>query len=518
MRVFDVPAGGGPNDRPMRIAVHGTCRVHEPFEALATTGRAVKVWANNEAVSYTFGEARQMLAHCLGQSPIPAPLQPFVFEKPAIAPPPEPAHRRIIESVDAYLLEVCTLRQIRYRNTYFLYLAFTKNFVSRHQSAVLPWYRVLSRGHAASDEVVADAMAKLRHLPREEQELTESILREARIEPSDVTSGARIVSELAGEERWRWTFVPHFMVPGLSGTMMDDRQKNRQVVSEVASSCGVGYFDPSALIALHGREKALDNGGKDPNHYSKPFQATIGRALLQEPFARLADRSAPPSPVGTVSSTPANATLVGAALNTALITLHRERVSKLGVDGSGLHQHYAVMLEQRTLLRQSELVIAEIILNFLPRFERYDVLRAGLGELAFLLSAFGCKTTAFDPFASRIGAIKAGIEHLRDCRFPNSEQLDSGLVVVPELTGSENALAVACLLTLTLSAEEEEAMLARLEKYRAVLFYPSALIRARPTAADQEALVERFRRAGFTHFKEYPGPGLVYCARDDTYA
>lgn len=518
MRVFDVPAGGGANDRPMRIAVHGTCRVHDPFEALAMTGRAVKVWANNNAVSYTFAEARQMLAHCLGDSPIPTPLQPFIFPDAEGASPPEPAHRRIIEGVDAYLFEVCELRQIRYRDTYFQIQSFTKNFISRHGSAVLPWYRVFSQGKAVGDEVVADVMSKLSHLSREEQELTESILRETRIEPSDAASGIRIVSELAGEKRSRWTFVPHFMVPGVSGTMMDDRQKVRQVVSEVASSCGVGYFDPSALIALHGPEKALDNGGKDPYHYSGPFQATMGRALLQESFARLADQGASPFPTETIASAATNVGLVGAALNAALIPLHRDRVSKLGVDGSGLGQHYALLLERRALLMQSELTMAEIILKLLPRFERYDVLRSGLGQLALLLNAFGCKTMAFDPFASRVGAIKAGIEHLRDCRFPNSEQIDTALAVVPELTGSENALAVACLLMLTLRPEEEEAMLARLEKYRAVLFYPSALIRARPQAADQEALLERFRRAGFTHIKEYPGPRLVYCARDDAHA
>jgi len=518
MRVFDVPAGNGPNDRPMRIAVHGTCRVHDPFEALAAAGRAVKVWASNNAVSYTFGEARQMLAHCLGASPIPAPLQPFVFQDPEGALPPAPARRRIIESVEAYLFEVCEWRQIRYRDAYFQIQSFTKNFISRHGSAVLPWYRVFSLGQAVSDELVADVMAKLSHLSDEERELTESILRETRIEPTDVTSGVRIISEMAGEKPWQWTLVPHFMVPGLSGTMMNDRQKVRQIVSEVASSCGVGYFDPSALIALHGREKALDNGGKDPYHYSGLFQTTIGRALLQEPFARLANHDTSSLPNGTVAPAVTNVGLVGAALNSVLIALHRDRVSKLGVDGSGLHDHYAFLLEQRTVLRQSELTVAEIIVNFLPRFERYDVLRSGLGELAFLLSAMGCRTMAFDPFASRVGAIKAGIEHLRDCRFPNSEQLDISHVVVPELTGSENALAVACLLMMTLSPEDEQAMLTRLEKYRAVLFYPAALIRARPQAADQEALVERFRRAGFTHVKEYPAPGLVYCAKDNTHA
>src|SRR5690348_13207406 len=102
MRVFDVPASSWTGDRPMRIVVHGTCRVHDPFEALAASGWMVKVWANNLAVSYTLGEARQMLAHCLGESPIPTPLLPFVFHDPANSSAPELAHRRIIETADAY--------------------------------------------------------------------------------------------------------------------------------------------------------------------------------------------------------------------------------------------------------------------------------------------------------------------------------------------------------------------------------------------------------------------------------
>ena len=517
MQVFDVPAGGGPNDRPTRIVVHGTCRVHDPFEALAKAGRVVKVWANYEAVSYTFGEARQMLAHYVGNSPIPAPLQPFVFEYPANAPPPEPSHRRIIESADVYLFEVCELRQIRYKDAYFQIQSFTRNFISRHGKVVLPWYHIFSRRQPVSEELVAETMSKLSHLSSEEQDLTASILRETRIEPSDVGSAASIVSELAGKSRWRWTFVPHFLVPGISSTMMNDREAVRQVVSEVAKSCGVGYFDPSALVAQYGAEKALDNGGKDPYHYSPAFQATMGRAMLQEPFARLSDHEESRDPAGAISTAVSNVSLVGGALNAALISLHRERISKLGVDGSGLHEHYAVMLEQRTMLRQSDLSIAEIIVNFLPRFERYDVLRAGLGEVAFLLSAFGCRTMAFDPFASRLGAIEAGIAHLRDCRFPNSDTLASGLVVVPELTAPDNALAVACQLMYTLPPEQEEVMLARLENYRAVVFYPSALLRQRSLPADQEALVERFRRAGFRQIKEFPHLRMVYCAKDEAH-
>jgi len=518
MRIFDVPAGSSPNDRPMRIAVHGTCRVHDPFEALAATGRAVKVWANYEAVSYTFGEARQMLAHCLGHSLIPASLQPFVFEAPANAPPPEQSHRRAIESVDAFLLEVCALRQIRYRDTYFQIQSFTKNFLSRHGNAILPWYRFFSRREPVAEDVIAQAMAQLSHLPTEEWELTESVLREVQIELSDVASGGGIVSEFAGDSPWRWTLVPHILVPGISSTMMDDREAVRQVVSEVARSCRVGYFDPGALVARYGPQNALDNGGRDPYHYSKSFMAVMGRAMLQEPSARLAEREALPAHDKAASSAASNVSLVGGALNSVLMSLHQERISRLGVDGSGLHEHYAVMLQQKKLVRQSELAIAEIIVNFLPRFEHYHVLRSGLGELAFLLSAFGFRTTAFEPFRSRFGAIEAGIAHLRDCKFPNSETLDLRLAVVPEVSSSDHVVAVACLLMMTLSPEEEEAMLVRLEKYQAVLFYPAALLRARPQAADQEALLERFRRAGFTYVKEYPTPGLVYCAKDDTHA
>lgn len=518
MRVFDVPAGVGANDRAIRIVVHGTCRVHDPFEALASKGRIIKIWANNEAVSHTFGEARQMLAHCLGDSTIPVPLQRFVFNNPANAPPPDPSHRRVIEGADAYLVEVCERREIRYRDTTLQIKAFLTNFVSRHGNAVLPWYRALSRSESVREDLVADAMSKLAHLSSEEQELTASILREARLEPVEIRAATEIASELVGEAPWRWTFVPHFVIPGVSGAQMNDREAVRQVVSEVARSCGTGYFDPSTLIARHGAEKALNNGGKDIYHYSPVFCATVGQALLQQPSAKLAEHEpSAPSLADSASATVSNAGLVGAALNAVLISLHRDRVSKLGVDGSGLLQHYGFLLEQRTLLHQPDVAIAEILANVLPRFERYDVLQAGLGELAFLLSALGCRTIAFDPFKERNAAIRAGIEHLRDCQFPNSDTLDVGTATVPELTGSEQALAVACRLALTLSPKDEETMLRRLERYPAVLFNPATLIRTRSSATDQEELMERFRRAGFTHRKDFPDFGLVYCTKDATH-
>ncbi|MGD9883620.1 MAG: hypothetical protein AB7U95_26255, partial [Reyranella sp.] len=146
MRVFDVPKGWRGATLPVRIAVHGSCRVHDPFEALASKGELIKVWANNYAVSYTLAEAHQMLRLSIGESEIPTYLLPFIFDDARNALTPSGWPRDVIKDVDVFVVEVSELRQVRYREFFFQIQVFMRNFVSKYGAALLPWYRAFSLG------------------------------------------------------------------------------------------------------------------------------------------------------------------------------------------------------------------------------------------------------------------------------------------------------------------------------------------------------------------------------------
>lgn len=344
----------------------------------------------------------------------------------------------------------------------------------------------------------------------EERELTASILREARLEVMDVEAAKRAIVELTSGCPDRWTFVSHFVVPGLSGTLMEGRAELRAVLAEAARATGVGFFDPSEIVATYGRETVLAKRGGDIYHYNPDFQSAIAEVLVQRLGTK--DRK-------TVSTKPASANVsiqvVAEALNALLITLHRERLKNSDVDSSGLHQYYATLLEQHQIISKGVVDTVDLLLRFLPDFDCYHVLRAGLGEMAFLLAAFDCKVMAFDPFATRLSAIEAGVAYLKACNFPNAGGLTAELATVPDAGDGRRTLAVATHLSITVSPQEEEAILTRLEKYDAILLNPALLVRARERREECEALLDRFRRAGFTYIRDYPRLGLIFCAKSD---
>src|SRR5262249_8928337 len=115
------------------------------------------------------------------------------------------------------------------------------------------------------------------------------------------------------------------------------------------------------------------------------------------PPKRESRASFPGLPLRTVDPGQASE-VASASLNALLVTLHRSRLDSLGLEGSGLHSHYALLLERREIVAPRHVATVDLVLRVLPEFQTYHVLRAGLGEVAFLLSAFGRRTLAFDPF------------------------------------------------------------------------------------------------------------------------
>ena len=121
--------------------------------------------------------------------------------------------------------------------------------------------------------------------------------------------------------------------------------------------------------------------------------------------------------------------------------------------------------------------------------------------------------TELDPaLIARFAAIVAGAKHLQASGFLRDGTLHTMQGRVPDIGRLGRTLAVATQLALSVTAEGEEDILRRLEDYDGVLFYPAGLVRARQDGAEREALLERFRRAGFA-LHDLPHQHLVFCSK-----
>ena len=512
MRIFDIPRSWVSGAEPRRVAVHGSCRVHDPFESLANNGQIIKVWANNYAVSYTLAEARQMLRFSVGEKAIPSSLLPFIFDNPSNAFTIDAYSRDVIRNVDAFVVEVSELRQVRYREFFFQIQVFMRNFVLKYGSALLPWYRAFSLSKPISEEIICDALSALPHaITQEEKSLVESILREVRLEEVSIETTAQLIRQLRANGVKHWIFVSHFQVPGLAGTLMEDRGKLAEMMRRVTAECDVDFFNPTEVITHYGRQRMLANGGSDIYHYNPDHQFVVAEALIKKICLGVVNNDLPRKHVlPNKKFQPLQA--IASALNALLIPFHRTRMNLLGVDDSGLHAHYAGRLDRGVIADERDIEIADLVLRYLPQFEQYHVFRAGLGEIAFLLAAFGHAIVGFDPFAGRFRAMSEGGRQLRECGVIG-DNFEPRNEIVPSQESGDGTLAVATNLMMTVSPEQEESILKRLEVYEAILLDPSMLLRQRPQSADQELLLKRLSNAGFAHFQYFPQQRLLYCSK-----
>ena len=514
MRVFDLPGDGTASGKPKRIVVTGSCRFLDPFEDLAASGTLVKVWANYAVAPHTFGEVDQILRYTRQECDILEPLIPFVFAQPHSLLSRTLRERRLLDSADAVVVEISDLLQIRCGETYFQSNAFWRSINARFGNAMLPWYRALSTGQPVTELLIESVMDSLSHVTGDPRDLLMRILRDTSIERVDVRRAEEFIDQLRFNSSAKWVFVSHFLVPGLGGPLMEERQKLSATLQKAATARGVAMFDPSNLVSEYGADIALALNGADISHYNPVFQVVIAEALLS-----VVDGSDDTSPRRGKMRIPATSLpeRKRSEVNRLLSALHQQRLSNLGEEGSGLYAHYRNLLERGDLVGQQSERVAELVTRHLPSFDRYDVPRAGLGETALLLSALGKCTNAYEGNRYRLGAIEAGATHLRDqglladglfsCRDSPPSAADRNS------DKSERHMVVATHLVLGGSEEEQNTALAMFNCYDALLCDPSSLLPSGDTTNPVEFTLAQLAAYGFSVVREYPAFRLAYCAR-----
>ena len=156
-------------------------------------------------------------------------------------------------------------------------------------------------------------------------------------------------------------------------------------------------------------------------------------------------------------------------------------------------------MDRRELVNQHDASVAEIILRLLPRFDSYYVIRAGLGELAFVLADMGLSTVASDPDTYRFEAIGAGKEHLRQTRGWPDDRLTTLCCKLPEAWRLVPKRCAWRLMLIFGAAPGDDASIPQeFSRYNAVLFEPRTLFRLRGSIQEQQELIERIPSERFS--------------------
>jgi hypothetical protein len=200
-------------------------------------------------------------------------------------------------------------------------------------------------------------------------------------------------------------------------------------------------------------------------------------------------------------------------LNRVLLALHRGRLHELGVVESGLGPHYQTVLGLEMLVGLREERTLDLLLQDLPAYDAYAVMRAGLGELAVLIAASGRRTIAFEPNAARRGAIEAGRIHLEEAGLLAPGVLSVVGTLTPREALEGRVLGVGLDVVQFIDEAAAAPHLERLATFEALLIVPRTFLRLRSDAQEQEQLARSLVDLGFDGRRDYPGDALSWFYR-----
>ena len=490
----------------------GSCRVRIPFKMLADQGK-VAIAFDMRPFIHSGSEALQVVRYYRQELNVPRHVSPYIFEQD-IEPDTSTYTQALIDSADTVIVEVCDSRLIEYRGLFFQSNFFMRQFVQKMGRPGLDWSRTLSlKGKAGEDDVQA-TLGKLAAAGTPASAETADILRHTAM--TKETAGELVESLrqiLAGGSK-QAIFVSHFTVPGETGMIMQDRAAMQAKLADAARELGATFFNPTSLIEQHGRRAALDADGADIYEYNPAFNSVVGDAL-----AGLVDAlwQGKPDSEPMLRRKPGAAVSANAKqLNERLVDFAGERLARLGLRDSGLFEHYKALLETGDIL-SPRLPTAQAIAGVLPHFTRYVILRAGLGEVGFMLKPLDAQIDFFEPNGGRFAAIKAFQEREIEQGFGAPLREGLHLATLPDeayVAGigdlDQTLLVVPDFLTGALGIGEVMAAVSRFPK---IVFEPHNFMRQRKTAAEIDEVFEMFAKAGYAPARKVHSAGLWYVER-----
>ena len=504
MNIFELPSKrkGG-----TRVATLGSCRVRNPFLALQDTGE-LKICDYGLSYTHGLGEARQALEAVKGARTVPAEFSPYVYGAPT-PPPVDRLARTLAAGVDVYVVEVSSPRQFECEGVFLQQNFLSRSMIQPHGRALLSWFRALASPRGVNEGVITEALGNLRESGFEDDGLVARVLHGARMTKPTPEALEATLCEMMRLSPGRWVVTGAIIVPGAGESTMADRRTLNEKLKQVCKTCGALFHEPGRLVAAHGARVAMDGEGASIHEYSIDFYPAVGRDILaavDKVFPRAGDTPASPSALADRTAAPDR-------INSELITLHETRLAELGTSASGLFAHYEALLARRELITTRDRAALALIEWHIPDFDAYAVMRAGLGELAFLLAASGRKVVAHEPNAMRRSAIEAGLAHLRAVGLIKRGMLSISAELTPSHHLHGRVLGVG--LDVSEFRDEDHAAphLERAAGFTSLLIDPRLFLRLREGLDEQDKLLSELGRRGFGGRREYLCDSLAWLWR-----
>lgn len=282
-----------------RITTIGTCRVADPIAAAEASLPLRRNLTNIYGFVHTSKEVLQQIETLHGR-PVPAELVPFIASQHYETP-------REREASDVFIVEISTLREVRFRDHWLQINCLDRAFQNRREL-----YDTLFR-HKHPQERAARAAA-LALLPsfHTVQGIERDILLEAYVHITTRDELAQDLAAIAARLAGPMVVACHIDVTDSAGRPIESRARLCGWLRELCAEQGLTLFDPAPMVTAFGRRLALAEDGRDTNHYTADFKPVIGGMLFETATQELARPSArihrlAPIPVPAPAPAPAPA-------------------------------------------------------------------------------------------------------------------------------------------------------------------------------------------------------------------
>ncbi|MDQ2860652.1 MAG: hypothetical protein M3T55_08000 [Pseudomonadota bacterium] len=490
----------------------GSCRVHDPLIALASLGD-LRLDAIQPLITHTASEALQSLYFIAGDKTFPKALDIYLYGEIGFRPPE--AFRRAMRAG----VEISHDRQFSFEGVFLQSTFLACHLVRPRGSALLDWFRTLSKGREVDEACVQRAIVALRQGGFGCHAWLEALLRGMRFEQQSEESIEINLETMMLQWGGHWIVVGPIVLAGHDGAIMGRRRALRATLETVAGRRGAEFHDPSPLVAERGSSAALAAEGANIYEYAPDFQAVVGESLVdrvrQPPGLneRRPARRPWTSPRRRLRTEYSRRSALVERLNLELAALHRARLGRLGPEASGLYDHYVALLERGPLIGARERAVLELIHTCLPSHGGYCVLRASLGETALLLAASGLAVTAVEPRFNRRRAIEAGLRHLAAADLIDGAlpRVSASLALATPMAAG--TLGVGLNVGLVAGDPETAAEIERMAAFGALLIDPAFFFRPPSDGTERPGLEETLAALGFAHRRDYPADGLAWFHR-----
>lgn len=280
MMIARIPEDEGSAAAGRTFGVIGSCRVHNPVQAMVKSARLKRVWREFNAFTHGPMEALQYFRFARGEVDIPDSFAPYIFSVET-TPQRDEALAEAVRQIDFMIVEISSFARLNCGLYEFQQNYFSEHFVRRGGIDFLEWWRNVSQRNPAAvssaDQLVEMRRAGDKTLRPSEEEIVRTL------QFREFTDDELIerIMEMARDASLPLILVPHFSFDTEDNPISAMRLRNRRVVKEAARHLGAGFFDPTDELLAYGREKALKNDGRDIYHYSPEFDGHVGSRILE---------------------------------------------------------------------------------------------------------------------------------------------------------------------------------------------------------------------------------------------